>query len=140
MGAVFGGDDLALFAAATARENVAIAVRSAGRVGRRRQRATIDAALQALDLSHVADAQPADLTAPQRKRLALARALALQAPLVVADGFDHGCDSDESTALAEFVAEEGRRRGTAALLAMREADLASRVADHIVDLTVLVGR
>jgi ABC-type transporter Mla maintaining outer membrane lipid asymmetry ATPase subunit MlaF len=140
MGVVFGGEDLGLFADATARENVAIAVGSAGRVGRKRRRAAIDAALQALDLSHLADALPADLTGPQRKRLALARALALRAPLVVADAFDHGCDGDESAALAEFVAEDGRRRGTAALLAVREADLAARIADEIIDLSVLVGR
>ena len=139
MGVVFGGQELGLFAGASARENVAIAVRTAGRSGRGRERAMIDGGLQALDISHLADLVPADLTARQRKRLALARALAQRAPLLVADAFDDGCDGDEAAALAEVVAEECRRRGTAAVLALRDAGLAARVAEHVVDLSVLVG-
>jgi ABC-type transporter Mla maintaining outer membrane lipid asymmetry ATPase subunit MlaF len=135
MGVVFGGEELALFAGATARENVATAVRTAGRVARRRQDLAVAAALQALDLAHVAGALPADLTAAQRKRLALARALAQQAPLLVADAFDDGTDDDESAALADLVADDGRRRGTAALLAMGDSTLAARVADLVVDLS-----
>lgn len=132
---VFRGPDFALFAAASARANVEVAVRTAGRVGRRGERAIVETALGDLGLTGVADAHPGELATAQRKRLAIARALALRSPLLVADGFDDESDAREVTALTAVIREDRLRRGGAALLVMADAHLAVQVADHVVDLT-----
>jgi ABC-type transporter Mla maintaining outer membrane lipid asymmetry ATPase subunit MlaF len=133
---MFGGPELGLFATATVRENVTVAVRSAGRAGRRGERAIVEGALRSLDIAPLADALPGELGLAQRKRVALARALALRSPLLVADAFDHGSTAREVEALAALVREDSARRGAAALLVMADPELAAVVADEVVELAV----
>lgn len=135
LGFVFGGPEFALFASATVRDNVSVFVKNAGRAARRREPATVEEALERLDLTQVADATPDQLGAAQRKRLALARALALRSPLVVADAFDHASEASEVEHLAAAIREDRRHRGGAAVLFMSHAELAARVADEVIELT-----
>jgi ABC-type transporter Mla maintaining outer membrane lipid asymmetry ATPase subunit MlaF len=76
----------------------------------------------------------------ERKRLAVARALALRSPLVVADGFDEGAGGAEVRALAALIGEDRARMGGAALLVMADRALAADVADEVIDLGALLDR
>jgi ABC-type polar amino acid transport system ATPase subunit len=136
---VFGGPEFALFANATVRDNVSFFVRSAGRAGRRQGSAVAEEVIELLDLADVADATPDRLNPVQRKRLALARALALRSPLVVADAFDDATEAREVERLAATVREEQCRRGSAAVLFMADGDLAARVADDVIELPTMQG-
>jgi ABC-type transporter Mla maintaining outer membrane lipid asymmetry ATPase subunit MlaF len=130
----FGGHDNALFASSTVAENVAVAVAAAGRVGRRGAGALVDGALAQVGLEHAAHALPDALTVGERKRLALARALALRSPLLLVDAFDEGVDELEVATMAAIVRADRLRNAGAAVLVIGDAQRASDVADVVVVL------
>lgn len=134
IGFVFGPPDYALFANATARDNISTFVRTAGRAGRRTTARIVEDALRAVELDSAGDARPEDLTLEGRKRLALARALALQSPFLVIDGFDEQADPEEAAALAAVLREDRAHRGAGALLFMGDAGLAAEIADEVIEL------
>lgn len=134
LGVVFGGPDLALFGSATVTENVALAVASAGRTGRRGARAIVEGAIAQVGLEDAADALPDELSLPARKRLALARGLALRSPLLLVDGVDEGVDARDAAALAAIVREDRERCAGAAVLVVADARVVEGVADQVVGL------
>lgn len=134
LGVVFGGPEQALFADGTAWENVAMAVRAAGRTGRLGVDRAVEAALDGVGLAHLGGELPGVLTVAQRRRLGLARALALNPPLLLADGLDADGDPEEAVRLGALVRDHCRRRGGAALLFLAEPPVAECVADHVADL------
>lgn len=134
LGVIFGGPEQALFADGTAWENVELAVRTAGRVGRAGVDAAIESALDAVALAHVGGERPASLSPAQRRRLAFARALVLHPPLLLADGVDDDGDPGEALRLGALVASQCRRRGSSALLFLGDAGLAAQIADVVIDL------
>ena len=81
----------------TAMENVSVPLWAAG-VGQRRARARAGALLEQVGLSDRAGHRPGALSGGQRQRVAVARALALDPPLVLAD---------EPTAYLDYVQVEG---------------------------------
>lgn len=129
-----GGGDHALFAAMSAEQNVRYAMRAAGRVPRRREEAVAREELDRFGLGAVADLRPAGLSAAQRKRLALARAVALRAPFVLVDGLEDSLDSVTAHAVGVEVRAELGRRGQTWLVTTADAALAARVADVVVHL------
>lgn len=134
LGVVFGGPDQALFADGTAWENVAMAVRAAGRTGRLGVDRVVEAALDDVGLGHVGGELPGALSTVERRRLALARAIALNPPLLLADGLDDDGDPEEAVRLGALVRDHCRRRGGAALLFLAEPAVAECVADSVADL------
>jgi ABC-type transporter Mla maintaining outer membrane lipid asymmetry ATPase subunit MlaF len=134
LGVIFGGPDQALFADGTAWENVALAVRAAGRTGRAGADAAVESALDAVGLGHVGGELPGSLTIAQRRRLALARAIALNAPLLLGDALDEDGDPAEAVRLGGLVRDACRRRGGAAVLFLGDPAVAECVADVVVDL------
>ncbi|HEX2646777.1 MAG TPA: ABC transporter ATP-binding protein [Candidatus Dormibacteraeota bacterium] len=102
------------FVGMTVFENVLVGA-TAG--GRRRGSAAYDMCLEVLDqcaLSHLANRRAESLGLLQRKRLELARALAVEPSVLLLDEIGGGLTDAESTALIETVADL-RERGIAVL-------------------------
>ncbi len=101
---------LELFEDLTIWENCAVArrrtgrgrlVRDAVRPGRPHDSAAIDEALGLLEIDHLADRRPPELSLGQRKLAAVARALAADPAMVLLDEPAAGLDSDESLELGK---------------------------------------
>ncbi len=93
----------------------------------------VDEALADLDLGHLADATPTDLTQGQRKLVAVARALAARPKLLCLDEPAAGLDANESVALGQHL----RRivdRGTPVLLIDHDMGLVLSISDRVVVL------
>lgn len=124
-----------LFESATAHENVAFPLRQ--RNPGRREGLLDGQAQDYLRRVGLADAagEPASALADgQRKRLALARALALRAPIAVLDDFDGGMEPALVDSVCELVREEQALHPGTYLLTTRDAEVAWRMADHLVVL------
>lgn len=139
LGVVFGGPDQALFGSGSAWDNVELAVRTAGRVGRRGVEAAVEEVLDRVGLGFVAGERPGALTPAQRRRLAVARALVLRPPLLLVDALDGGGDPAEAAFLASLLHAERSARGAASVVFAHDTVLAARLADEVVDLGALLN-
>jgi energy-coupling factor transporter ATP-binding protein EcfA2 len=97
-----------------------------------------EAALAAVGLEHVADADPRDLSGGERQRLALAIVLAgrgigggLPPAVVALDEPTRGLDRDQKLRLAALM-ESIRSLGAAVIVATHDVEFAARVADRCV--------
>lgn len=91
------------------------------------------AALDEVDAGHLADRGVAEMSGGERARVLLARALTVQAPLLVADEPIAGLDPDAQL----LVLERLRTRadgGGGVLVSLHDLTLAARIADRIVVL------
>ena len=113
----------------TVRENLVFAGRTAG-VGD----AAIDAAMESFDLGRLAHVRHGRLSTGQRRRLALAVALARRPELFLLDEPHAGLDAPGRTQL-DRVLREAAADGRAVLIASHELDLVRPVADREVVLT-----
>jgi ABC-type transporter Mla maintaining outer membrane lipid asymmetry ATPase subunit MlaF len=129
------GEAHALFATATVLENVEFAMRTAGRVPRRRLGTVAQEELERFGLAGLAGVLPSELSPPRRSALALARAMALRAPLVLVDDLGGGMGPAQRRALCDLVREESRSRGTSWLVTTDDPALAERVGDVVETLT-----
>jgi len=93
--------------------------------------AAIDRALGAMDITLLADRPVSQLSGGERARVLVARALAQEAPLLIADEPTAGLDPAHALALFalfERLATEGRT----VIVALHDLSLAARFAHHIV--------
>ena len=140
--------NLALFASMSVRENVMVGVHALARGGflvnglslpfaRREERRIAeraDALIEEFRLSKVAHRPVAELPFGLRKRVELARALALEPKLLLLDEPAAGLNHEEVQDLgAEFQAIRDRR-GVAVLLVEHHMNLVMRVSDQVVAL------
>lgn len=119
---------LGLFAGLTARENVLLPV-----AGRRDGDARVAAQLDALDLEPLADRPVTALSYPDRKRVALARALVTRPRLLLLDEPAGGLGADDISALGDVVRDVAAT-GCAVLLVEHHVDFVMGLADRIVVL------
>ena len=66
-----------------------------------------------------------------RKRAALARALALEARIVIIDDFDSGIDGVRLALLCELIQDVQRRTGATFLVTTHDMASARKLADHV---------
>ena len=140
--------NVALFSTMTTRDNVrvgahalarggflanALALPFAGREGRRViERA--DALIAEFGLEHVADQPVGELPFGVRKRVELARALAIEPKLLLLDEPAAGLNHEEVDSLAGEIRAIRDRRGVAILLVEHHMNLVMRVSDQVVAL------
>jgi phospholipid/cholesterol/gamma-HCH transport system ATP-binding protein len=75
---------------------------------------------------------PDQLSAGMTKRVALARALALNAGLVIVDDFDSGIDGVRLGLLTELIHDAQRSTGATYLVTTHDMNAARTLADHAV--------
>jgi phospholipid/cholesterol/gamma-HCH transport system ATP-binding protein len=138
IGAMLGGHTLyttSVFSSMTVLDNLTYGLRE-HRVPAAERRERAMARLRELDLVELADELPERLPAHATKRLALARALVLDAPLTVLDEVDVGLDRDHSRAVLDAVGDLRERTGGTLLVTTHTLGLARALADN---LAVLVN-
>ena len=96
-------------------------------------RAAASRALARVGLAGCEDRGVLDLSGGERARVLLARLLATQAPLLVADEPIAGLDPDAQLLALDLFREEATR-GAAVLLTLHDLDLAARFCDRVVVL------
>jgi branched-chain amino acid transport system ATP-binding protein len=95
--------------------------------------ALVDRELSRLGIAHVANVPVGALPYPERKRVALARALVAQPRLLMLDEPAGGLGSEDITALGAVI-RESARDGCAVLLVEHHVDFVMSISDRIVVL------
>jgi phospholipid/cholesterol/gamma-HCH transport system ATP-binding protein len=88
--------------------------------------------LTMVGLRDSAQQMPDQLSAGMTKRVALARALALRAGIVIIDDFDSGIDGVRLALLTELIHDAQRRTGATYLVTTHDMNAARTLADHAV--------
>ena len=86
--------------------------------------------LEMVGLRDRAQDMPEHLSAGMCKRAALARAFALESPIVIIDDFDSGIDGVRLALLCELIKEAQRRTQAAYLVTTHDMAAARELADH----------
>ncbi len=115
----------------TVRENVALPLLIARRTP---EPGAVDAVLERVGLADRADDRPDQLTAAERQRAALARALVGGPEVLLADEPAGELDADEAAELLALLRDVAHEDGVTVVLFTRDADAAATVADHMVAL------
>jgi putative ABC transport system ATP-binding protein len=120
----------------TIAENVALPIDFAGRLGRKDARARVMSLLEQVGIPEQADKLPSQLSGGQQQRAAIARALANDPQLIIADEPTGNLDSHTSRAVLDLFAGLAAR-GRSVLMVTHERDVVE-LADRI--LTLADGR
>lgn len=103
---------------------------------RRDEAARVDEILSLVGLSELADVPVAALGLGRCRLVELARALACEPRLILADEPSSGLDGNETGALSEVLRTVQRERSTAVLLVEHDLDMVARCSDRVVVLDV----
>lgn len=87
--------------------------------------------LQLVGLAANVDDMPDQLSSGMAKRAAIARALALEAPIVIIDDFDSGIDSVRLALLCDLLREIQREMDATFLMTTHDMTAARRLADYV---------
>jgi phospholipid/cholesterol/gamma-HCH transport system ATP-binding protein len=119
-----------LFYSLSVFENVAFVLRERTRMPEEEiARVTLEN-LGKVGLREFAGAMPDQLSAGMSKRVALARALALDARIVIIDDFDSGIDGVRLALLCELIREAHEQSGSTFLVTTHDMSAARKLADH----------
>lgn len=133
IGAMLGGHNLygtSIFSSSTVLENLTYTLKMHDvPLTERHDRAM--ARLREVHLVEEFDRTPDELPAHACKRLALARALVTDAPLVVLDEIDVGLDAQHSSAMVTGIRSLRERTGCTLLMTTHNLSLARTVADNL---------
>ncbi|HWF53120.1 MAG TPA: ATP-binding cassette domain-containing protein [Solirubrobacteraceae bacterium] len=123
--------DGALFSSMTVFENVAFPLRQHTNYTDREVREIVMDHLTKVGLAHAVDRYPAELSGGMKKRAGLARGLALDPGIVLADEPDSGLDPVRTALLGELLKERHAELGGTVVVITHNVMLAKRVADHV---------
>ncbi len=133
MSVLFGGPslfDASLFGSLTAHDNVGFGLGERGVPEADRER-VIMRRLREMNLHGRSAALPSELPAHARKRLALARALAVDTPLLVLDEIETGLDAAHSPRIVTALREHHERTGATVLVTTHDIALARALGDTL---------
>lgn len=136
VGFVFQG--FRLLDALSASENVELPLALAGR-SRSESRARSRTLLDDLGVGHRADARPDVLSAGERQRVAVARALALDPPLLLADEPTGSLDSEAGARVVELLVSAAHEREAGLMIVSHDerlrgsADRVARMTDGVLE-------
>ena len=114
---------------ASARENVQIPLWLRGR-SEKEQRDRADALLEQVGLADRADHKPSELSVGQRQRVALARVLANEPQLILADEPTGNLDPENATRVAGFL-EKLPQQGCAVVVVTHDPAIAARASRRV---------
>jgi phospholipid/cholesterol/gamma-HCH transport system ATP-binding protein len=119
-----------LFFSLNVYENVAFPLRERTRWPEDRIHRVTMENLELVGLAERAEAMPDQLSSGMCKRAAIARALALEARIVIIDDFDSGIDGVRLALLCELLRDAQERSGATFLVTTHDMGAARRLADH----------
>jgi putative ABC transport system ATP-binding protein len=122
----------ALLSALTAAENVELPMRIAG-VPSERRLARVEELLEVVGLGPHAAQRPSELSGGQQQRLGIARSLANEPRLLIADEPTGQLDSTNAEAMMSLIAALVHQRGVAALVSTHDPRMAAH-ADRILEI------
>ncbi len=134
MSAMFQGSlpfSCGLFDSLSVYENVAFGLRQRTSWSPERIDQVTMAQLEMVGLRECADEMPGQVSAGMRKRTALARALVLEARIVIIDDLDSGIDGVRLALLCELIRDTQRRTEATFLVTTHDMTAARGLADHV---------
>jgi len=124
----------ALLGSLSVAENVAIPLEQHTSLQDDIIRKLVEIKLNLVGLIHAIDLSPSELSGGMRKRAALARAIALDPPLLFGDEPSAGLDPVTSAGLDELILKMREQLGMTVVLVSHEVASINRIADHVVFL------
>jgi phospholipid/cholesterol/gamma-HCH transport system ATP-binding protein len=124
----------ALFDSITVGENVAFPLRRHRRLPDGEVRARAERLLARVGLDHEYEKMPADLSGGMRKRAGLARALALEPAILLADEPSAGLDPVTAAEIDELLVDLKRQSGTTLVVVTHNIPSARAIGDELVFL------
>jgi len=128
-GVLFQGG--ALFDSMTALENVEFPLRTFTALSRGDIRARARECLALVELPKVGRKKPAELSGGQQKRVALARAIAIEPKYIIYDEPTSGLDPETSETINELITRLGRDLGTTSVVVTHDMHSVLSIADYI---------
>jgi phospholipid/cholesterol/gamma-HCH transport system ATP-binding protein len=123
--------DAALFDSLTVGDNVAFPLREHTRLGDKEIARVVGEKLEMVGLSGVEAKMPSQLSGVMRKRVGLARAIALEPEIILYDEPTTGLDPPLADAINQLIAETQRRLGTTGVVISHDIAGAYSVGQHI---------
>jgi phospholipid/cholesterol/gamma-HCH transport system ATP-binding protein len=124
----------ALFDSLSAGENIAFPLRESGMRDKREIRRIVDEKLAMVGLNEVREKRPAELSGGQRKRVALARAIALNPEVILYDEPTTGLDPVRSDVINELILKLKRELQVTSIVVTHDMASVFKVADRILML------
>lgn len=118
----------------TVGDNVALPLREYGHLDELLIQAIVRIKLSLVGLAHTVDLMPSELSGGMRKRAGLARAIALDPPLVYFDEPSAGLDPIMASGLDDLILDLRRLLGITFVMVTHELDSIRKVADRILML------
>jgi putative ABC transport system ATP-binding protein len=123
-----------LFDALTAAQTLALAMEVSGeRLAKDAARTRAEALLSALDMSDYLDAKPNVLSVGQKQRIAIARALINNPPLILADEPTAALDSENARLVIDLLKQRTDTASTSVLMVTHDSR-AFHAANRIIDM------
>ena len=123
--------EAALFDSMTVGENVAFPLREHTKMSDKEITKQVELLLKEVDLAGVEGKMPSQLSGGMKKRVGLARALALNPQIVLFDEPTTGLDPIMTEAIAELILETRKKFGITAVVISHDIPLTFRIADEI---------
>jgi len=121
----------ALFDSLTVGENVAFPLRRHSRFGEDEIRERVRGKLERVGLAGIEEKMPSEISGGMRKRVGLARALALEPPLLLADEPSSGLDPVTAREIDELLLDLKLKEGTTLVVVTHNIPSARRIGDEL---------
>jgi phospholipid/cholesterol/gamma-HCH transport system ATP-binding protein len=120
----------ALFDSKTVRENLELGLKRQGMNGREMEQ-RVGESLALVDLAGVEDKYPAELSGGMRKRVGIARAIALRPRYILYDEPTSGLDPVTSSVINELMMRTREKLGVTSIIVTHDMNSAYKVGDRI---------
>lgn len=129
VGMLFQG--AALFDSLTVAENIAFPLREHTRMGEAQIRARVEEVLELVGLPGIEEKMPAELSGGMKKRVGLARAIALQPRIILYDEPTTGLDPSNIEKITELIINLREKLGVTSVVVTHDMQSAFKVSDRI---------
>jgi phospholipid/cholesterol/gamma-HCH transport system ATP-binding protein len=123
--------DGALYDFMTVAENLAFPLKEAGKLRRAQIDRKVVEYLKLVDMAEAADKYPAELSGGMRKRAALARALIMNAKVLLCDEPTSGLDPIRSRDIALLIRDLSKKMGTTTVMTSHDITNTFRVSERV---------